>query len=73
MDSGKRHSVHRKTHPPIRDLSDFCLRWPELRPQIEKYLAGPGGNVVGRSADEQTEIVRWLCLLADRVCLEPHS
>ena len=73
MDSEKRHSAPRKTDPPIRDLSDFCLRWPELRPLVEKHCPGPGGNVPESSADEHTEIVHWLCLLADRVCLEPHS
>ena len=52
----------------IRDLSDFCQKWPFLRGvfidndfdlQIEK--------------DDVKHIVEWLVLLADRICLEDVS
>lgn len=48
----------------IRDLSDFCLRWPELRNIVQASERN------GFAADDPAlrVVLRWLCLLADRVC-----
>lgn len=47
----------------IEDLSDFCQLWGELRPELQKQRddQGPPDRV-------REETVRWLSLLADRVC-----
>lgn len=45
----------------IRDLSDFCRKWPQLRRLIPpESLAQP---------EEARLVLGWLLLLADRVCL----
>lgn len=52
--------------PEIRDLSDFCLQWPALR-EIVLIREQEG------FAAEQPElrlVLRWLRLLADRVCCD---
>ncbi len=46
----------------LRDLSDFCTRWSELRPLADDACA------VSDLTDDQREIVGWLILLADRTC-----
>lgn len=47
----------------LRDLSDFCQIWPELREFIiVDDLSVSQGEELDRA------IVRWLVLLADRVC-----
>lgn len=48
----------------IRDLSDFCLKWPDLREELQRRLRAEPG-------EERTEaIIGWLVLLADRACLD---
>ena len=47
----------------IRDLSDFCEKWSELRPTVsDDSLAASS------LPDQSREVIRWLTLLADRVC-----
>lgn len=50
--------------PRIRDLSDFCLKWPELR---EIVLAREREGLAAEDTELQV-VLRWLRLLADRVC-----
>lgn len=52
----------RTTRPAPRDLSDFCLRWSELRAFADEACGAPG------LTDDQREIIGWLILLADRTC-----
>ena len=48
----------------IRDLSDFCERWPEIRDSM------PDIPVARKSLKPgQQEVVKWMLLLTDRVCL----
>ena len=46
----------------IRDLSDLCTHWPRHRALLQAYL-----DSEPVPADTDT-IIRWLVLLADRVC-----
>ncbi|MEM8853058.1 MAG: hypothetical protein AAGD34_05105 [Pseudomonadota bacterium] len=46
----------------VRDLSDFCERWPQLRPSLETFVQdrddlGDVGETIG-----------WLIVMADKVC-----
>lgn len=51
----------------VRDLSDFCLRWPDLRAELQR-------NVHAAPCDARTEsIIGWLVLLADRSCLDDNG
>ena len=50
--------------PPIRDLSDFCLKWPELRSIV---LAREREGLAAEDPELQV-VLRWLRLLADSVC-----
>ena len=47
----------------IRDLSDFCLKWPSLKEKVAPAALDGSGLP---EASRQT--IRWLALLADRVC-----
>lgn len=47
----------------LRDLSDFCQHWSDLRAiAIEPGLLGESPT------DEQREMMNWLIALADAVC-----
>ena len=52
--------------PEIRDLSDFCLRWPDLREIVLRR------EREGFDPDDPDlrAVLRWLRLLADRICCE---
>ncbi len=47
----------------IRDLSDFCVQWADLKPRLAPEALAQAGL-----DPEQREAVGWLVLLADRVC-----
>ena len=47
----------------LRDLSDFCQNWPELRALLTAECDGTAVENQSKQA-----IVNWLVLLADRVC-----
>jgi hypothetical protein len=47
----------------VRDLSEFCQKWPRLRPIVSDIE-----TTEEISSEEVREIVKWLVLLADRVC-----
>ena len=49
----------------IRDLSDFCQKWPSLR---SLFLSDNFDESLEK--DDVKHVVEWLVLLADRVCLE---
>ncbi len=52
----------------IRDLSDFCIRWPDLRQWVsDDALHGVSGP------EDTLRTIRWLVLLADRVCYDFES
>ncbi|WP_420391657.1 hypothetical protein [Acuticoccus sp.] len=46
----------------LRDLADFSVHWVDLRARLGPLLAD------GRLDEEDTAIVSWLVLLADKVC-----
>ncbi|XWN30451.1 MAG: hypothetical protein ROR55_23670 [Devosia sp.] len=46
----------------VRDLSDFCERWPQLRPSLETYVEGRD------DLGEVGETIGWLIVMADKVC-----
>lgn len=70
MSENRRDGTDLDEERPIRDLSDFCLRWSECRPVVRQGLAGLERDRSAGHADEFASIVNWLCLLADRVCLD---
>ncbi len=71
MCSGRQISVYsHRTETSIRDLSDFCLRWPELQVAVERGLSELRSRDGGEQAEEFAQLVHWLCLLADRACLD---
>ncbi|MEL6335378.1 MAG: hypothetical protein AAFQ88_01905 [Pseudomonadota bacterium] len=47
----------------LRDLSDFCQHWPELR-EIATDPTFLGDN----PSDERRAMMTWLVALADRIC-----
>lgn len=49
----------------IRDLSDLCEHWTDLRAILLDREA-PNQTLTG----DQEALVGWLVLLADRVCLD---
>lgn len=46
----------------LRDLSDFCQHWPELRSQVSDE-----NLMVLALPDNARQIIEWLVRLADRV------
>jgi hypothetical protein len=48
----------------IRDLSDFCQKWVKIRRLTDNIE-----SLEGELSREEIEVVKWLVLLADRVCL----
>lgn len=48
----------------IRDLSDFCTQWPDLR-----NLVATGQLDEAGMADETRRTIEWLTVLADKVCV----
>jgi hypothetical protein len=46
---------------PVRDLAEFHIRWSEFRPLAEALLSP------GRLTRDESEVLRWLILLADRI------
>ena len=49
----------------IRDLSDFCNNWPQVR----RWVSDDALGAASIHANTLTTI-RWLVLLADRVCYD---
>lgn len=54
----------RKEFPRVRDLSEFCLEWPNLR----KHLSEDEAPLENWSP-KATTTLKWLVLLADKTCV----
>lgn len=52
----------------LRDLSDFCREWPTFR----RALLDRNNLILLDEREEVREIVRWMHLLMDRVCIDEH-
>ena len=50
----------------IRDLSDFCLQWPDLR----EIVLSREREGFGTDDPDLRMVLLWLRLLADRVCCD---
>lgn len=51
----------------LRDISDFCTQWPQLKPVLEQELDDV------ELSNELTKMITWLSTLADRVCVDPSE
>lgn len=50
----------------LRDLSDFCVHWPQLKPMLQNITE------LSEMDREQIKLVQWLCLLADKTHSPPN-
>ncbi len=57
-----RNDIAGKIHN-LRDLSDFCQHWPELRP----ILTADDFFEAGADEDKRA-LLQWMVVFADRVC-----
>lgn len=55
-----------ETLESLRDIGDFCIAWPQLRPFVSAERIGASDL-----PEDGKEVVRWLCLLADKVAEHP--
>lgn len=62
----KQHDISsKKSLDDVRDLSDFCEAWPELREHVQLHIQS--------DAIEEAELratLTWLCHLSDRICAQ---
>lgn len=52
----------------VRDLADFCQRWPEIRKALR-----PDHDLDGFSDVARCRLIFWFCELTDRVCVRPEE
>ncbi len=62
----KQHEIECETSlASIRDLSDFCEAWPELRKRVQHHIQCDTAE-----ESELRDTLKWLCLLSDRICAQ---
>lgn len=55
------HSEQVEILKDLRDISDLCIHWPQLKPILERAIE------TGDLDENSKRLLRWLSLLADRI------